>query len=346
MDFFFDEDSRLFHDAAKKLLERHCTPDLVRQAWSSTNGSIPGIWSKMAAQGLMALGIPESLDGLGRNEIDWALILEEAGRCLICEPLCETALVGAGLLSDAFDDDVCRQWLPQVCSGDTKIAFCLPEVPLAYAADRADLLLLANEEAIHLRTVDSVELTRQRPVDHSQHVFDISWTPRAEDILVSGPRARDAIKRAFDRYAFANAAMLMGVADRMHGMAVEYAKVREQFGRPIGTFQAVQHMLAEAWVEIEFARPLVFRAAHSIATEHTDRSLHVSMAKAAVGRAAYHTSRVALQVHGAIGYTVEYDLHLWMKRAWWLAGRCGDSRWHTSRVAQILAQDPPLATEV
>jgi alkylation response protein AidB-like acyl-CoA dehydrogenase len=124
---------------------------------------------------------------------------------------------------------------------------------------------------------------------------------------------------------------------------VEYAQSRHQFGVPIGSFQAVKHHLADVALGLEFARPLVYRAAYSLARRDPDRSAHVSMAKARASEAALLAGRVALQMHGAIGYTTEYDLHLWMKRAWALAASWGDAAWHHDRVGRAILEDngPP-----
>lgn len=125
------------------------------------------------------------------------------------------------------------------------------------------------------------------------------------------------------RGALGTAAFQLGLATTMLNLAVEYAKIREQFGKPIGSFQAVKHHLANAAISIEFARPLVYRAATSLAAAHIDTSIHVSMAKLRADECALFVAKTSLQVHGAIGYTTEHDLHLWMKRAWACAAAWG-----------------------
>src|SRR5439155_26410495 len=139
-----------------------------------------------------------------------------------------------------------------------------------------------------------------------------------------------------DRAALATAAELCGLGQHLIAVTVEYVKVRRQFGSPVGSFQAVKHMLADAHLGIEFARPVVYRAAWSMARGRPDRSVHVSMAKAMASEAALRAARAALQCHGAIGYSFEYDLHLWMKRVWALAAAWGDAAWHRARVASAV----------
>jgi hypothetical protein len=145
---------------------------------------------------------------------------------------------------------------------------------------------------------------------------------------------------AHDRGALGAAAQLCGLAGQMIDVTVEYAKLRRQFGKPIGSFQAVKHQLADAHVAVELARPCVQRAAAAIAERADDRARWVSLAKAHASDAARTASRAALQCHGAIGYSFEYDLHLWMKRAWALAASWGDAATHRARIASAILGEP------
>ena len=139
------------------------------------------------------------------------------------------------------------------------------------------------------------------------------------------------------------AAQLVGVAEAMQSQAVEYAKVRQQFGQPIGAFQAIKHQLANCAVAIEFARPVLWRAACALADGLASSAVHVSHAKLAAGDAAILTAETAHQVHGAMGYTYEVDLHFWMKRAWALQGYWGSRAFHYNRVdSAILGRNHPI----
>jgi alkylation response protein AidB-like acyl-CoA dehydrogenase len=132
------------------------------------------------------------------------------------------------------------------------------------------------------------------------------------------------------------AAQRVGLARRMIDMTVEYSGQRYQFGAPIGSFQAVKHHLADARIALEFARPLVYRGAWALSHDDPLASMHASMAKATASDAAMLASRKALQCHGAMGYSYEYDLHLFAKRAWALAADWGDATWHRSRVGGVI----------
>jgi hypothetical protein len=160
-----------------------------------------------------------------------------------------------------------------------------------------------------------------------------SWDLGAATLVSDDP---EVVALALDRGAWATAAVLVGLGQRMVELAVTHVSERHQFGVPVGSFQAVKHQLADAHKDLAFARPVVHRAAHSLATGSDDRTRDVSMAKALAGDAAWRAGRVALQCHGAIGYTVEHDLHLYLKRTWALAKSYGDAGWHRDRVARAI----------
>ncbi|HET9891396.1 MAG TPA: acyl-CoA dehydrogenase family protein, partial [Mycobacterium sp.] len=233
---------------------------------------------------------------------------------------------------------VAARVVPKVGGAAPAMAAVGPEVggPYVAWADVVDVLLLQAGDELHLVSPDAVVLTPQPTVDRGRPTFSVQWTPAPATRLAVGG---DEVGAAFERGALGTAAQLLGVADRMIEMTAEYARQREQFGKPIGSFQAVKHLLADALLKLDFARPVVYRAAWSVA--HPDAAgvvvrRDVSMAKAYASEAAVRAARVALQIHGAIGYTWEHDLHLWMKRAWVLADAWGDARWHRERVASWL----------
>ena len=160
-----------------------------------------------------------------------------------------------------------------------------------------------------------------------------------------GEEAKKLQAAALDRGALGCAAQQLGVAQRLVEMTVEYACQRKQFGKPIGSFQAIKHMLANVQVRLEYARPVVYRAAHSVARNSEHRAVDVSMAKSAASETAQTAAKVALQVYGALGYTWEQDLHIWMRRAWSLEAAWGSGAWHRSRVADaILDSDAAAGT--
>ena len=325
MRFGFSDDQRLLQTTVREMLQKECTPALVRELWSSDTGRSPDLWRALADMGVLGLTVPEAHGGLGMGDLDLVLLLEESGRVALPAPLVETAAVAVPVLRDTALAD---EWLPRIAAGDAVVAVGLGETSLVADAHVADLLLLERDDRLHAVTRASVEVTPRRSVDGTRRLFDVEWT----DGTVVGGRA--ALAAALDRAALGAAAQLLGLAQHLLDTTVAYSTVRHQFGQPIGSFQAVKHHLADALKDIEFARPLVYRAAAAL------DSCHVSMAKAAASDAAARTARTALQVHGAIGYTFEYDLQLWMKRVWALASSWGDAWWHRARVAERLLGPP------
>lgn len=319
MRFAFTDDQLAFRDAVRDLLERECPPSVVRAAWENDDGRSGAVWAALADMGVLGIAAPQAAGGLGLTVLDLILVIEETGYAALPEPIVEHAMVGVPVLSDPG---------PAV-AGEVTVTAALgdPYVPYAAAAD----LIVAEEdtELVVVRAQDAV-ISPAASVDGSRRLGWVEWD-RAEPAAAGAARGR-----AFDRGALGVAAQLVGLARRMLDMTVEYATARHQFGVPIGSFQAVKHHLADARIAIEFARPMVYRAAWSLAEGEPDASVHVSMAKALASDAATLSARKALQCHGAIGYSHEYDLHLFMKRAWALAASWGDAAWHRARVGRAI----------
>ncbi len=321
MHFAFTEEQDAVRVAVRDLLTKECTSTEVRCAWDAPSGRIEGLWDKLSALGMPLMIVPESAGGLGLTMIDLVGPLEETGWAALPEPIVEHAAVAAPLVSDV---------------GDRVSSALLHDGFVPYAGS-VDMLLLAHGDELHLVELDRVArgqltLTERTSVDGARRLFEAKWSASSAT-LVGG---RDELEAARDRGTIGVAAQLCGLAARMLTMTVDYAKERRQFGAPIGSFQAVKHHLADARVALEFARPLVYRAAYSSATADQHVSLHASMAKAQASEAALRAGRVALQCHGAIAYTVEYDLHLYLKRTWALARAWGDAPTHRARVGDAL----------
>jgi alkylation response protein AidB-like acyl-CoA dehydrogenase len=317
--FAFSDEQLAMRDAVRAFLEKECAPKLVRDAWTNDTGR-SGLWSRLGELGVLGVLAPEAYGGFGGNFLDLVLLLEETGRAALPEPVVEHAAVAVPLLDDARAE--------AAAAGGVTVTVAPPSSLVPYA-DTADVVLLGD------RFVEpgTLQLRRHESVDRSRRLFAIPTPPTSIH------------PASVDRAALGVAAQLIGLADRMLTMTVEYAKERRQFGVPIGSFQAVKHHLADVALALEFARPLVYRAAWSIARADDDRSVHVAMAKARASEAALRAGRVALQVHGAIGYTTEYDLHLWMKRAWALAASWGDAAWQDARVGRAILDTDRLPEE-
>ena len=304
MRFSFTDEQLALRDATRDLLANECTPAHVRAAWTNDTGRVPGLWEQLEAVGILGMLAPESAGGLELGFVDLVLVLEESGRFAVPEPIVETAAYGVPLLGRA----------------DVTIAASEHWVPWA---DSADVIFTAAGRFERA----GVELIPRPSVDGARRLFEVEGTPAAVD---------GTALAAYDRAVCGIAAQQCGLADRMLEMTADYVKERKQFGAPVGSFQAVKHHLANARIALEFARPLVYRAAASITAGDPDTSVHVSMAKLKADAAALLTGRAALQCHGAIGYTTEYDLHLYLKRSWALARSWGNAPFHQARVARAI----------
>jgi alkylation response protein AidB-like acyl-CoA dehydrogenase len=329
MHFAFSEDQLALRDAVRDLLTKECPPAAVRAAWSNDSGRCPPAWGALTEMGVLGVLAPEALGGLGLNEVDLVLVLEETGRFALPEPIVETAAVAVPLLARRDDERAAELVTGASASAVHALA------PHAVWADSAATIVVLGATQCGVVAPAAVELSAVESVDGARRLF-------AFDLAASRPWAtvesgsNPEIDRAFDGAALGTAAQLVGLADRMIEMTVAYATERRQFGVPIGSFQAVKHHLANARLALEFARPLVYRAAWTIAVDDHERAVAVSLAKASASDAALLAGRVALQCHGAIGYTTEYDLHLFMKRAWALAATWGDAAWHRARVGRAI----------
>jgi len=322
--FGFDDDQLAFRDAARDLLDKECPSDVVRAAGEAPPGRLDrGVWDRLAAMGVLATLVPEDGGGLGLDERSLVLVLEEAGRAGLPHPLVETAAVAAPLL-------------PTLAGDVGMIASDLGGPHVACAAD-ADRLLLHDPAGGGLHLVDprdpGVTLTPVATVDPGRRAATVAWAPHPDTLVTADPAA---VAAARDRGAWGAAALLVGLGRRMLDLTVAYVGERHQFGVPVGSFQAVKHRLADAHKDLAFARPAVQRAAHSLATGAATTGRDVAMAKALASDAARGAGRAALQCHGAIGYTVEHDLALYLKRTWALAVAWGDAAHHRDRVATAI----------
>ena len=264
-------------------------------------------WSDLDAMGVPSVLVPEAEGGLGLDELFLVPVLEEAGRVALALPLMETALVAAPL--GVTGRMVTASWRDE---------------PTPWAAD-VEAVVLVGDDAVRL--VEAPEVEPLASVDPQR---------RLGRVRGAATTLTDDVALTFDRAVLGTAAQLVGLAHAMLDLAVAHVVDRHQFGVPIGSFQAVKHHLANARISIEFAAPAVARAAWSVANDQPTRGRDVSMAKALATDAGSVTGRAALQCHGAIGYTVEHDLHLHLKRSWALARSWGDRTFHADRVGRSI----------
>ena len=263
MEFNFSEDQLLLQQTAREFLSAEHTPELIRKLWDDDTSHSPAFWKGFAEIGIPGLLVDESAGGLGMDEIDLALLLEETGRAAMPETVVSNA-VGVRLLQESGAAEAAT-WLEKVAGGDALLGVATPESPFVVDADIADLLLLFDGDDVHAVPRADATLTRQAANDPSRRLFSVEWTPADATRIAVGSDGAALQTAALDRGAFGCAAAQLGVGQTLIDMAAQYACQREQFGVAIGTFQAVKHMLADLQVKVEYARSVVYRAAHSVA---------------------------------------------------------------------------------
>jgi alkylation response protein AidB-like acyl-CoA dehydrogenase len=329
MDFTFSEDQQALAETVRKMLLETCTASDLRHLVENGQAHDPKRLDAMREIGMFGILAPETAGGLGLRPIEFASIAQAVGYVALPEPFIELAGIAIPLLASLPDN---RGWLARATCG-TLIAIGAPSSAFVLDADSASAILLPDENDIHLVEIDSVRLVREQSIDPLRRLFRVDWTPSKATRIGSG------WQQALDLGALWTAGQLIGLAQRAVDLAVAYAKDRFQFGKPIGSYQAIKHLLASAQVKIEFARPVYYAAAAELGAGLAVAA-RVSHAKLASAAAADMAMRTALQVHGAMGYTWEAGLHFYLKRALALRYSWGSEVYHRSRVASRIAALP------
>ncbi len=318
MRFALDSSHQDFAASIDALLTKSDMPSVIR-SWNDGDTE-PGkkLWQSLAETGVNGLVISEEHDGLGADAVDLVVALEQLGRHAVPGPVVETIAVAPTLLTS-----VAPERLSALAEGSLATVAAPPHTPFALDADAVDLVLLVQDGSVSLGVPGEAKAS----VDLSRKLYEVS----AGESLGSAD-----FSAAFDMGALATAAQLQGLGQTLLEVTTEYAKQRKQFGKVIGQFQAMKHHLAEVAVSLEMARPLLHGAALSVRDQSADASRDISAAKVACGDAAYKAARVGLQVHGAIGYTMEHDLSLWLTKVRALLTAWGTPSEHRARVVEAL----------
>jgi alkylation response protein AidB-like acyl-CoA dehydrogenase len=320
MDFELSEDQRALQSAARDVLD-----DLARPR----DGFGIDLWKAMVSQGWLGVELPESVGGLGLGSVETAVLLEEIGRHVAPVPYLE-AVLALGALSAAGEGALAER----VLAGDALACVAWREDhPVPFAPLASVAVVVAGDE---LYAVELDEMQRPPVEPAMDGTRPLGWLHL--DAAATGTRlgGRDAVDVLLDRGAACTAAEMLGAADRVLAMSVDYAKERQQFGRPIGSFQAVKHRCADMLVDVEGMRSSAYYAAWCIGAGHADASIAASTAKVWCSDASRRVMASGLQVHGGIGFTWEHDLHLYLKRAQLDQLRFGDAVFHRDRLSALV----------
>ena len=316
-------------------------PEAARR-WADGDRA-PGLalWRRLAGLGVTALAVPEKWGGLGASPADLVAACAELGHHAVPGPVAESLAAVPALLG-ALDDadrrgewlaapggaDLRADWLAGLAAGDLIATLAVPpRLPFAADAEAAGLVLLAKADVVQVAGTGA----SHRSVDAARSLSAVT----GHGLVARGAGA--AVARALDMGTLACSAQLLGAGRALLEASVRHVSVRTQFGRPVGAFQAVKHKLADVAIGLEFARPLLDAAAAALGDGSATSGRDVSAAKVACADAASQAARAALQVHGAIGYTAEHDLSLWLTKVRALVGAWGSQAEHRERVMAALA---------
>jgi alkylation response protein AidB-like acyl-CoA dehydrogenase len=325
--FGINDAAAALRDAAAGLLAAEVPPAVIRAGWPGGNADlVTAAWRKLAAVGVVGTLVPQERGGLGLDENSLVPLLEEVGRSGLPGPAAETIAVAAPLLAG--------QVLASVLAGETLVSAQLGDGDLVAYAQQAALILLRVGGTVRAYERAALRLDPCATIDGSRGTARLASRPTGGGTVLSDDP--DIIETAWRRGVLATSALLIGLASRMLDVTIGYVKQREQFGVPIGSFQVIKHALADALVAVEFARPVALSAAGAQAPDTPDAGMQTSAAKVLASDAARLVTRTAIQCHGAIGYTTEYDLHVYAKRAWALIPSWGSPEWHRARLALSL----------
>lgn len=376
MDFDLDKEQEMLKRSARDFLNKECPKDLVRDMMDDDKGYSPKLWRKMADLGWQAMAFPEKYDGIDSTFLDLVVLFEEMGRALLPGPFLSTVMHAGRMILAAGTEEQKQRFLPSIANGETIMTMALMEaagglnpadiaiaanasgenfvingiklfVPDAHIADH--LICIArteegnSEHGISLFLVDTTSkgLTVEMLVTMTgeklcEVTFDNVTVP-AENLLGKLNNGWETVQNMFDEAVVSECAWMLGGAQWALETTVNYVKERVQFDVPIGSFQAIQHKLANVAVEVEAATAIVYYAAWAMdEADPAEKSLVASVAKAWLSDIYKHATFEGVQLHGGMGFTWEHDMHLYLKRAKSSQVAFGDADFHRKRIAQFL----------
>ena len=372
MNFAFSEEQDQLRDAVRKFLEAKSPETEVRRLMETTEGYDPAVWSQMANElGLQSLHIPEAYGGQGFSWVELGIVLEEQGRALLCAPYFSTVVLAANAILNAGTEDQKAALLPGIASGETiaTLAFTEPNgkwdaagitLEATPAGDGAtltgtkmfvldghiaNLIVVAaraagttGEHGISFYTVDgdAAGLTRTAlaTMDQTRKQAKLEFNAVQATLLGTAGAGWAALSKTLDQAAVGLCNEMVGGGQYVLDESVQYAKDRVQFGRPIGSFQAIKHKCADMLLEIESAKSAAYYASWAAAEDNDELPVVASLAKAYCSDAYFHATAENIQIHGGIGFTWEHDAHLYFKRAKSSEILFGDAPYHRELLAQ------------
>ena len=376
MNFGFNEEQELLRSTARKFFENECPSTTVRTLMDSAEAMTPELWAKLAEQGWLGLIYPEAYDGMGLGLVDLVVLMEEMGRAVVPGPYFSTVLLGGLAILEAGSEAQKKEWLPKIAAGDKRVSLAWMEPSATLGADgvtlpaaekggaftlsgtklfvpdahMADAIVVAARtkmgkagDGVSLflapRQVRGLDVKLLPTMDQTRKLCEVTFNDVSlgrDALLGTSGGGWSPLARVLDRATVALCAEMCGGAQKVLDMTVEYAKIRQAFGRPIGSYQGVKHRAADMLVDVENSKSITYYAAWALDEGVAEGPLATSMAKAYVSDAYRRVSAAGIQLHGGIGFTWEHDLHLYFKRAKGSEFTFGDATYHRERVAQLV----------
>ena len=365
MNFGFTEEQEILRSETAKFLANRCPMDEARRIMEGAEGYSPSLWKEIAELGWTGLMIPEEFGGAGLGWVDLLVVLEETGRALFPSPLVSSTLASIAIAENGSKAQQ-ERWLPSIADGSAIFSLALleredvldPAATALKGEDRGGALILDGSKlfvtdaaaadafvvsfrrgsgelglAVVEASAEGVEVLDLPCIDLSKRLGRVALSGVRVDEAAVLPTSATALSRLLDHATAAVTAEAVGASEAAHALMVQYAQDRIQFGSPIGRYQGVKHPLAEMYVDIESFKSLLYYAAWCLDHEPTQVARHVSMAKAYAADAMTRIGIDAVELHGAIGTTWEYDAHLFLRRSKWVKSMYGGSNYHYDRVA-------------
>jgi alkylation response protein AidB-like acyl-CoA dehydrogenase len=367
VNFAFSEEQEELRKSVRRFLEDKSPSAEVRRLMETDDGYDPAVWDQMANQlGLQGLAIPEEYGGSGYSFVELDIVLEEMGRALLCAPYFSTVALAATTLLASGDDAAKKEYLPGIASGETIATLALTEASGRWdeagitleAAKGGDGYTLTGEKMfvidghiaslilVAARTGSGVSIfavdgsaggvtrTPLSTMDQTRKQAKLGFENTPAKLIGTEGEGWTVLAKTLDLAAVALANEQVGGAQKVLEMAVQYAKDRVQFGRPIGSFQAIKHKCADMLLEVESAKSAAYYAGWAAAEDNEELPVVASLAKAYCSDAYFHAAAENIQIHGGIGFTWEHDAHLYFKRAKSTELMLGDPTYHRELLAQ------------
>ncbi len=366
MNFAFSEEQEELRKSVRRFMEEKSSVKTVRSLMESSTGYDLDTWKQLSEQlGLCSLAIPEKFGGAGYGALETTVVFEEMGRALFCGPYFSTVAVAANVILSSGDESACEEYLPSIAAGETLATLASVEASGSWDLEAIDSIAtneggtwkisgekrfvldghIANLILVTAKTANGVSLfavdandtgvttSLVETLDQTRKMATVTLTGAIGRLIGDEGEATNGIETGLDLACVALAAEQVGGAAKCLEMAVDYAKVRIQFGRPIGSFQAIKHKCADLLLEVESAKSAAYYSAWAASEMNEEFQVAAPLAKSFCSDAYFKAAAENIQIHGGIGFTWEHDAHLYFKRAKASQLLFGDATFHRERLA-------------